>query len=229
MSAADTNTLTSGVAAALAGERLPVLEHEGIPTRRLTDREVQIIKALVKIFRDGFAGQTMADLAVGSGSSLRSLYRLAPSRSELVLLVTNQSLRQMAHEARKATKPARTPLEAVALYVHRIAMSAAKLSPTHDEDLAAVPAVRALAARYVEHQIRSIDLLLQQATEVGEIGPVDTRAFAVVIHGFIGAFTGVVGETQKAMVCNVDSAVATFLTGLVCRDPEAAPVWRPTD
>lgn len=215
------------IAEVLAREPLPVLNIEGLTTRRLSDREVQIVRSLVKIFRAGFADKTMADLAVGSESSLRSLYRLAPSRTELVLLVMNQSLRTMAHESRRAASGGVTPLDAVAKYVHRTASSTAKLRPEHARDLAAIPEVSVLVARYSKDRVGSLDLLLQEAVRVHEIPEIDTRAFAVAVNGFIAAFTGTSGETQKSMVHKVDRAVAVLLTGLVNSTPSDDGVWAP--
>lgn len=223
-----TDSSIMDIATALGREPLPVLDIEGLPTRRLSVREEQIVRALVKIFAQGFADQTMADLAVGSGSSLRSLYRLAPSRTELVLLVMNQSLRQIAHESHKAACTAQTPLEAVALYVHRTAMSAAKMSPAHARDLAAIAEVRSLAMTYAEHRIACLNRLLLEAVSVGEIGAVDTHTFAVLADGLIAMFTGVQGETQKSMVRKVDNALASVLTGLERHGWGENALWAPT-
>lgn len=213
---------------AFEGVPLPMPDVVGLTSRELSAREVQIVRALVKIFASGFADKTMSDLADQTGSSLRSLYRLAPSRSQLVLFVVNQSLRKMAHESRKAARKASTPLEGVAHYVHRTAMSMSKLSPEHARDLGSVPEVSLLARRYATDRVESLEILFLLAIEVGEVeATLDAKVFATATHGFIGAFTGARSQTQKMMVHNVDLAVAALLSGLVDRDWVGPAIWLP--
>lgn len=218
---------TTTIGAVLEAEPMPTLDIEGLNSRRLSDREVQIVRALVKIFASGFAEHTMADLAVGAGCSLRSLYRLAPSRTELVLVVVNQSLRQIAYEARKSARDAVTPLAAVALYVHRTTRSVAKLSPEHARDLAAIPEVQLLSARFSAHRVSTIDRLLQQAVLTGEISEVDTRTFAVAADALVIAFTASRERSQKVAIRQVDSAVAAMLSGLVHHRWNGDAMWEP--
>jgi hypothetical protein len=56
---------------------------------RLTERQRQILDQLGTLFEDGFAHLTMADIAARVHCSLRTLYTLAPSRDELVLMVVD--------------------------------------------------------------------------------------------------------------------------------------------
>lgn len=208
------------------GLPLPAPEIEGLTSRRLSDREVQIVRSLVKIFASGFADKTMADLADLTGSSLRSLYRLAPSRGDLVLLVVNQSLRTMSHESRTAAKSAATALEGVALYVHRTAMSMAKLSPDHARDLVSIPAVSVLARRYARDRVESLEALFLLAIDQGEMdASQNAKTFAFAAHGFVGCFTGERSQTQKVMVNNVDRSLGALLTGLVLGGQSGAGVW----
>lgn len=221
-----TSRVEQPVANVFDGLALPAPKIEGLTSRRLTDREVQIVRSLVKIFASGFADKTMADLADLTGSSLRSLYRLAPSRGDLVLLVVNQSLRTMSHESRKAAEAAPTPLEGVARYVHRTAMSMAKLSPNHANDLVGLPDVFVLARRYERDRVESLEALFALAIEHGEIDASNNaRTFALATHGFVGCFTGEQSQTQKTMVNNVDRSVGALLSGLVLGGPSGPGVW----
>ena len=58
----------------------------------LTQRQREILDELGAVFDDGFVHMTMADLAKQMNCSLRTLYGLAPSRDELVLLVVDRNL-----------------------------------------------------------------------------------------------------------------------------------------
>ena len=56
---------------------------------RLTERQRELLHELGRVFADGFADLTMAEVAARLGCSLRTLYGLAPSRDELVLAVAD--------------------------------------------------------------------------------------------------------------------------------------------
>jgi AcrR family transcriptional regulator len=55
--------------------------------RELTDRQREILDEMEDLVAGGFADLTMAELAARLNCSLRTLYALAPSRDELVLIV----------------------------------------------------------------------------------------------------------------------------------------------
>jgi hypothetical protein len=67
--------------------------------RRLTDRQRQILDHLGQMFDGGFAHLTMAEIASRSNCSLRTLYGLAPSRDELVLIVVDRNLWRVGRTA----------------------------------------------------------------------------------------------------------------------------------
>ena len=54
--------------------------------RALTDRQRELLDHMEHLFASGFADLTMAGLAARLNCSLRTLYALAPSRDELVLI-----------------------------------------------------------------------------------------------------------------------------------------------
>ncbi|MCQ3806107.1 MAG: hypothetical protein KTV16_02275 [Acidimicrobiia bacterium] len=72
----------------------------------LTPRQREILDDLTELVRDGFSHLTMADLAMHLNCSLRTLYGLAESRSELVLMATDRYLWNIGRAATKAlTRP----------------------------------------------------------------------------------------------------------------------------
>ena len=53
----------------------------------LTERQRNLLSGLGKLFNKGFAHLTMAEIAKKLNCSLRTLYSLAPSKEQLVLIV----------------------------------------------------------------------------------------------------------------------------------------------
>ena len=72
--------------------------------RALTDRQRQLLDKMEHLFAGGFATLTMAQLAARLNCSLRTLYALAPSRDELVLVVVDRNLWRVGRAARDAVR-----------------------------------------------------------------------------------------------------------------------------
>ena len=58
----------------------------------LTERQRNLLSGLGKLFNKGFASLTMAEIAKNLNCSLRTLYSLAPSKEQLVLIVIERNL-----------------------------------------------------------------------------------------------------------------------------------------
>jgi len=85
--------------------------------QRLTGRQRAILDHLVEMFDGGFAHLTMAEIAARANCSLRTLYSLAPSRDELVLVVVDRNLWRVGRTAMAAIAPAMAPLDALQAYL----------------------------------------------------------------------------------------------------------------
>ena len=94
---------------------VPVLSHER--EAELTGRQREILDELTRIFDKGFLNITMAELAAQLNCSLRTLYGLAESRNELVLMVMDRNLRKVGRSARRALDVDMTALDAVRAYL----------------------------------------------------------------------------------------------------------------
>lgn len=150
----------------------------------LTDRQREILDELGSVFDEGFNHLTMADLAARMECSLRTLYGLAQSRDELVLLVADRNLWRVGRSAMAAMTPGMTPLEAIRSYLSAANVAVAKTTPEFAHDCAALAETRELNrahANYLMHVTRS---LLDAAIEHGEISAsVDTAAVARIVAG----------------------------------------------
>ncbi len=98
--------------------------------RNLTERQREVLDHLDLLFDGGFATLTMATLAKRVNCSLRTLYVLASSRDELVLMVVDRRLHLTGRAARAALSDEMTPLEALRSYLQSVTVS---LMGTSDE------------------------------------------------------------------------------------------------
>jgi len=165
----------------------PVLDRER--ERRLTERQRELLDELERLFEDGFADLTMAELASRLNCSMRTLYALAPSRDELVLVVVDRNLWRVGRTAQNAIKPDMAPLDALRAYLEAATVAVSHWTEAFARDLAALPAARRLEEGHNDYLFAMSRQLLDRAVEDGDIEPVDTAAAARVMAGLGRLFT----------------------------------------
>jgi len=152
--------------------------------RQLTARQREILDQLEQVLgREGFGGLTMADLAAQTGCSLRTLYGIAPSKEELVLIAVDRRLRRIGRTALEPLRASMPPLEALRRYLRGAHEAVQPTTAAYARELADVPGAGPLLdahERYVTAVTRG---LLDRAVEAGQIAPVDTAAVAHVLGG----------------------------------------------
>jgi len=149
--------------------------------RRLTDRQREILDHLGQMFDGGFAHLTMAEIASRSNCSLRTLYGLAPSRDELVLIVVDRNLWRVGRTAMEAIRPDMDPLDALQAYLEAANGVVDGLTEPFARDLATMPAAQRLGDFHAEYLVAVTRCLLDLAVERGDTPAIDTGAAARVM------------------------------------------------
>jgi AcrR family transcriptional regulator len=201
----------------------PVLGRER--ERALTDRQRELLDQMEHLFANGFADLTMAGLAARLNCSLRTLYALAPSRDELVLVVVDRSLWRTGRVAREATAQDLAPLDAVRAYLEAATVAVSGWTEAFARDLAAVPAARELAGEHNEYLFAVTRTLLDLGVERGDIPDVDTAAVARVLAGLGGFFSrpDVIATLRSSPKAAADGVVDLVLRGLMSLPMEERP------
>ena len=191
-----------------------VLDHER--ERRLTERQREILDQLVRLFDDGFADLTMAEIAARSNCSLRTLYGLAPSRDELVLAVVDRNLWSIGRSAIEAIGADMAPLEALQAYLEAATVVVNGVTEPFARDLAAVPAAQRLGDFHAEYLVAVTRCLLDLAVERHEIVALDTGAVARVMAGLGRELSrpDVIPTLQSSPKQAADSVLAIMLRGM---------------
>jgi AcrR family transcriptional regulator len=189
--------------------------------RSLTERQRDVLDHLGVLFETGFADVTMATLAQRLNCSLRTLYALAPSRDELVLMVVDRHLRSIGRASFAAMSTETTPLETLRAYLHAVTVALMGTSEAFARDLDSVPAVNRLIVDHNEYLYAVTRRLLELAVEQGEVPPVDVPAFAQVMAGLGWGFTrpGVELRLDSSAKEAADAVVDVIIRGL--RTPAA--------
>jgi AcrR family transcriptional regulator len=190
--------------------------------RALTDRQRELLDQMEHLFAGGFATLTMAELAARLNCSLRTLYALAPSRDELVLVVVDRNLWRVGRAARDALRADLAPLDAVRAYLEAATVAVSDWTEAFARDLAAVPAAQELEDGHNEYLFDVARTLLDLAMERGDIADVDTAAVARVLAG-LGRFFSrprVISGLESSPKEAADQVVDLVLRGLRSRAAE---------
>jgi AcrR family transcriptional regulator len=184
--------------------------------RRLTDRQRELLDELERLFADGFADLTMAELASRLNCSMRTLYALAPSRDELVLIVVDRNLWRVGRTAQNAITPDMAPLDALRAYLEAANVAVSRWTEAFARDLAAVPAARRLQEGHNDYLFEMTRQLLDRAVERGDVAPVDTAATARVMAGLGRALSRpeVIPTLRSSPKDAADEVLGILLRGL---------------
>jgi AcrR family transcriptional regulator len=187
--------------------------------RSLTARQRELLDQLGGLFDHGFATLTMAEIAARLSCSLRTLYELAPSRDELLLIVIDRNLWRIGRTATAALDGATAPLDALRAYLEAATVAVAGTTPAFARDLAAVPAAQQLNDAHSDYIVAVTRCLLDAAVERGDIDPVDTAALARVMAGVGRDFARpeVLATLQSSPKEAADRVVDVILRGLGSR------------
>jgi AcrR family transcriptional regulator len=180
----------------------------------LTDRQRQIIDNLVTIFDDGFADLTMATLAKMLKCSLRTLYELATTRDEIMLIGVERYLWRVGRSARDAITDDMSALEAVRAYLHHVTESLNTTSEAFSRDIELVPAVSTVISRHNEYVFDVTCALLELASENGEVAPIDPHALGAVMVGLGWMFTR---QEVKPLLATTPKEAADTVVDIIIR------------
>jgi AcrR family transcriptional regulator len=184
--------------------------------RALTERQREILDQLGTVFEDGFAHLTMAELAARVNCSLRTLYALAPSRDELVLIVVDRNLWRIGRAAHDVLALDLPPLDAVRAYLRAATVAVSSTTEAFARDLAAVPAAARLSDGHSDYIVAVTRSLLDQAVARRDIAPVDTAALGRVMAGLGRDFSrpDVIPTLRSSPKEAADAVVDLILRGL---------------
>lgn len=192
----------------------PVLDRER--ERRLTDRQREILDQLSAVFADGFSHLTMADIAAELHCSLRTLYALAPSRDELVLIVVDRNLWRVGRAAHDIVAQDLAPLDAVRAYLRATTVAVSRLTDKWSRDIGTMPAALRLVDGHHDYVCNVTRTLLDAAVARRDIADVDTAAVARVLAGLgrLLSGPGVIPTLRTSPKEAADSMVDLILKGL---------------
>ena len=174
-------------------------------------RQEEVLDVVEAVFlREGIRGVRIGELAAEASCSRSTLYELAPSKEELLLLVLDRMMRRIMRRGAEAIAAASDPEERVRAMLMSGALDFAALGP---QFLAAVrdhPPARALFDRRVDEGRVSLEELIADAVRAGRFRAVDAELVAEAIIAVVLRFTDPEVDRSRQLAELVD----VFLEGL---------------
>ncbi len=149
---------------------------------RLGPRHREVLDQLEDLFMEsGFSAFTIADLAREVGCSRRTLYELAPSKSQLVLIVLDRRLHEMGRAALDSIDPAAPLIDQLRQYIEG-GVEYQMFAPMLD-DLADDAPARRLIDRHYRFVMTVVRQLVAEGVDRGEFVNVDPAIVGAVVTG----------------------------------------------
>ncbi len=202
----------------ISGVRAPKPLLSAEAERRLSPRQLDVLDELeAQVVRESIGDLTMAQIAAKVNCSLRTLYGIAPSKDELLLMVADRRLRRIGRAAIESLDDSMAPLDALRAYLRAANQAVQAEAVPLSDDLARVRGAQRLLAAHEAYVIAVTRSLLDRAVAEGQIMALDTGAVAHVLGGLGREFAQpevakVVVESPKE---SADAVSEIILRGLL--------------
>lgn len=172
---------------------------------RLGARHREVLDELEALFlQEGFSGFSVRELAAHVGCSRRTLYELAPSKDELVLIVFDRFLHRVGRAALESIDEGTSYADQIRSYFLG-GMELQRISLVFGEDLADDPAARRLFDRHYAYVMAVVEELVARGVASGEFRAVRPR----VVAGLLAGGAQVFQQPEVLADADIDLAAAT--------------------
>ena len=148
-----------------------------------TKRQIEIMDALEAMLQKGVPDLTMSEFAKKLKISLRTLYEIAPSKDELILMTMNNILVKLGKLAIDSVANIDSPIKKLEKYLCIVNQAVGPKFDTFVKDIENIKGSQKMAD-YHENFIKNYTKnLLKESILKKEIKSIDVSAFAILLGG----------------------------------------------
>jgi AcrR family transcriptional regulator len=184
---------------------------------RFSPRQEEVLDVIETVFlREGIRGVRMGQLADEAGCSRSTLYELAPSREDLLLLVLDRMMRRIEQRGAEAIAAAEDPVARVRAMLTSGALDFATLGPGFLDAVRHHPPARLLFDRRIAEGRDALETLIEQAVATGQFRPVTASVVAEAMFAVVLRFTDpeFARSTRVTSTAGLAELVDVLLDGL---------------
>jgi AcrR family transcriptional regulator len=177
--------------------------------RRFSTRQEEVLDVIEAVFlRDGIRSVRIGQLASEARCSRSTLYELAPSKEELLLLVLDRLMRRIARRGSEAIKRQRRPVDQIRAIFDSGALDFAPLGATFMQAVQDYRPARWLFDRHIEAARAVLEDLIRDAINARQFRPVNARVAAEALFVVVLRFTD--PEFVRSAGVSSSSALSEF-------------------
>lgn len=152
-------------------------------SRIYTKKHHQTMEALEILLEAGVPELTMSEIAKKLKISLRTLYEIAPSKDQLILMTMDNILRKLGKHALDSVSSNDSPIKKLEEYLFIVNQA---VGPKFDSFLKGIEKIdgsKKMADYHEDFISKYTQKLLEEAIKRKEIKKIDTKAFAILLGG----------------------------------------------
>jgi AcrR family transcriptional regulator len=158
--------------------------------RRLSRRQKEILDVVEQVFlRTGIRAVRIGELAAEASCSRSTLYEIAPSREDLLLLVLDRMMRRIMQRGTHAIEQVADPVDRVRALMMSGAVDLSALGPRFMEAVRQHPPARLLFDRRIAEGRDALESLVAEAVDAGRFRPVNAAVVAEAMIAVLLRFT----------------------------------------
>ena len=151
--------------------------------KSFTKRHYEIINDLEKMLEKGIPNLTMSQIASNLKISLRTLYEIAPSKDQLIIMIMDNILRKLGRHALDSISNIESPLRKLEKYLYLVNQAVGPKFNTFFRDMQKIDGLEEVADYHANFITNMTEELLNQAIEMKEIQNIDSKAFSILLGG----------------------------------------------
>ena len=179
--------------------------------KSFTKRHYEIIDDLEKMLEKGVPELTMSQIASNLKISLRTLYEIAPSKDQLIIMIMDSILRKLGKHAIESISDIQSPLKKLEKYLYTVNQAVGPKFNTFFKDIEKVKGLETMADYHANFITNITEELLNQSIAKKEIQEIDSKAFSILLGGIGREF---IKEKNKLSESSPEES-ANSITGII--------------
>ena len=152
-------------------------------SENFSKKHCQIIEQLERMLEKGVPDLTMSQIASRLKISLRTLYEIAPSKDQLIIMIMDVILKKLGKHALDSISDIKSPIKKLEEYLSLVNQAVGPKFNTFFNDLKKINGLEEMADYHANFITNMTEDLLIQAIQKKEIQNIDAKAFSILLGG----------------------------------------------
>ena len=177
-----------------------------------TKKHQDTIQDLEKLLEKGVPDLTMSEIASKLKISLRTLYEIAPSKDQLILMTMDKILIKLGKFALDSVSEIQSPIEKLEQYLFIVNQAVGPKFNTFLKDIEKINGSQKMADYHESFISNYTQKLLNEAIKMHEIKNIDTKAFSILLGGIGREF---LKEKNRYLISTSPEESANSITSII--------------